>query len=53
VKNRREKEPAYPENWRRCRDCQAIVPLGADHDCQSTLSTEEAKRPQPDQATDD
>ena len=53
MRNRSRKEPTYPENWRRCRDCRAIIPLKADHDCQSVPSTGEGKEPEPDEERDD
>ena len=46
---RRQNGSAYPKNWRRCRECGAIVALGADHNCDLATSTTEAKQPEPDE----
>jgi hypothetical protein len=53
VRNRRRKGHTYPENWRRCRKCGAIVALGTDHDCQSATPTADGEQPGPDQDSDE
>ena len=45
---RRRNGFTYPKNWRRCRECEAIVPLGVDHNCEPVTPTAEDKQPEPD-----